>query len=267
MVNQWPQVQAQTCLLELLQGREVSARITRVMGAIRPLREPPNRLERSCPCTKTPSLQEWAKAPLVSTARASDRRRTSARLQVVAEEVETSTTALLIPHKWPGDRTTAMKVMNSLSYKFGSLKEMVHPEMKTSWKCTRPKAIQDVDEFVSSSEQIWRNVALHHLLTSGASAVNGCRSTKAFLSLNCCFWLKYESSIHKNAFSSVTDWLECCYSWNIVMFWLSIWRHPFTAEDPLVSKWCNAKFLQICSDEEINFAWPEAKWVKNLKLG
>ncbi len=99
MVNQWPQVQAQTCLLELLQGREVSARITRVMGATRPLREPPNRLARSCPCTKTPSLQEWAKAPLVSTARASDRRRTSARLQVVAEEVETSTTALLIPHK------------------------------------------------------------------------------------------------------------------------------------------------------------------------
>ncbi len=36
-------------------------------------------------------------------------------------------------------------------------------------------AIRDVDEFVSSSEQIWRNVALHHLLSSGSSAVNGCR--------------------------------------------------------------------------------------------
>ncbi len=33
-----------------------------------------------------------------------------------------------------------------------------------SWKYTQPQAIQDVDEFVSSSEQIWRNVALHHLL-------------------------------------------------------------------------------------------------------
>ncbi len=32
----------------------------------------------------------------------------------------------------------------------------------------------------------------------------------------------------------------------------SFWRHPFTAEDPLVSKWYNAKFLQICSDEETN---------------
>ncbi len=33
----------------------------------------------------------------------------------------------------------------------------------------------DVDEFVSSSEQILRNLALHHLLTNGSSAVNGCR--------------------------------------------------------------------------------------------
>ncbi len=33
------------------------------------------------------------------------------------------------------------------------------------------------------------------------------------------------------------------------LFELSLWRHPFTAEDPLVSI---AKFLQICSDEEIN---------------
>ncbi len=26
---------------------------------------------------------------------------------------------------------------------------------------------------------------------------------------------------------------------------LSFWRHPFTTEDPLVSKWCTATFLQI----------------------
>ncbi len=42
----------------------------------------------------------------------------------------------------------------------------------------------------------------------------------------------------------------------IVMFYqlfgLSFWRHPFTAEDPLVSKWCDGKFIQICSDEETN---------------
>ncbi len=35
------------------------------------------------------------------------------------------------------------------------------------------------------------------------------------------------------------------------LFGLSFWRHPFTAEDPLMSKWCNAKSLQICSHDEI----------------
>ncbi len=56
-------------------------------------------------------------------------------------------------------------------------------------------------------------------------------------------------------------------SWIIVMFYqlfgLSLWRHPFTTEDPLVSKWCNATFLQICSDEETNsthLGWPEGEY-------
>ncbi len=48
------------------------------------------------------------------------------------------------------------------------IKEIVHPKI-------HPRAILDVDEFVSSSEQIWKNVALCHLLTYGSSAVNGCR--------------------------------------------------------------------------------------------
>ncbi len=38
-----------------------------------------------------------------------------------------------------------------------------------------PQTIQEVDEFVSSSEQMWRNLALHHLLTNDSSVVNGCR--------------------------------------------------------------------------------------------
>jgi len=29
------------------------------------------------------------------------------------------------------------------------------------------------------------------------------------------------------------------------LFGLSLWRHPFTAKHPLLSKWCNATFLQI----------------------
>ncbi len=54
--------------------------------------------------------------------------------------------------------------------------------MKICWKCTHPRAIQDVDEVVSSSEQIWRNVlSLHHLFTIGPSAVNGCRQNQSQL--------------------------------------------------------------------------------------
>ncbi len=42
------------------------------------------------------------------------------------------------------------------------------------------QAVKDVvDEFVSSPEQIWRNVALHLLLTNGSSAVNGCRQNES----------------------------------------------------------------------------------------
>ncbi len=51
--------------------------------------------------------------------------------------------------------------------------------MKICWKCTHPQAIQDVDEFGSLLELIWRNVALDHLLTNGLSAVNGCRQNES----------------------------------------------------------------------------------------
>ncbi len=62
--------------------------------------------------------------------------------------------------------------------------------MKICCIFTRPQAIQDVDEFVSSSEQIWRNVALHHLLTNGSSAVNGCRQNESPNS-----WLKHKYNL------------------------------------------------------------------------
>ncbi len=54
----------------------------------------------------------------------------------------------------------------------GSLKVQFTQQKKLCWKCTHPQAIQNIDEFISSSEQIWRDVTLHHLLTSGCSAVN-----------------------------------------------------------------------------------------------
>ncbi len=38
-------------------------------------------------------------------------------------------------------------------------------------------------------------------------------------------------------------WLLWCF---YKLFGLSFQRHPFSAENPLESKWCNARFLQIC---------------------
>ncbi len=56
---------------------------------------------------------------------------------------------------------------------------------------------------------------------------------------------------------------SCMFVRNKHMFGLSFWRHPFTAEDLLVSKWCNDKFHQICSDEETNSStlWMDWGWV------
>ncbi len=45
--------------------------------------------------------------------------------------------------------------------------------------------------------------------------------------------------------------LQCFYQ----LFGLSFWRHPFTAEDPFLSKWCNATFAQIPM-----FPWRNKLW-------
>ncbi len=52
--------------------------------------------------------------------------------------------------------------------------------------------------------------------------------------------------------SQDVNWWTGCISLTCGLLWcfyqlfgLSFWRHPFTAEDPLVSKWWNATFLQI----------------------
>ncbi len=52
------------------------------------------------------------------------------------------------------------------------------------------------------------------------------------------------------------DWICVEYLWIFVisyqLFGLSFWRHPFAAEEPLVSKWRDAILLQICSDGRNN---------------
>ncbi len=40
-------------------------------------------------------------------------------------------------------------------------------------------------------------------------------------------------------------WITCRLWCFYQLFGLSFWRHPFTAEHPLLSNWCNATFLQI----------------------
>ncbi len=53
------------------------------------------------------------------------------------------------------------------------------------------------------------------------------------------------------------------------LFGLSFWRHPFNAEDPLVSKRCNAKFLQILKQNFIQISSKILQIQKqiNLQLG
>ncbi len=49
-----------------------------------------------------------------------------------------------------------------------------------------------------------------------------------------------------NVFLVQTQIFSCELLWCFYqLFGLSFWRHPFTAEDPLVNKWRNAKFFKI----------------------
>ncbi len=40
-------------------------------------------------------------------------------------------------------------------------------------------------------------------------------------------------------------WITCGLLWCFYQCLDSFWRHPFTAEHPLLRQWCNATFLQI----------------------
>ncbi len=199
---------------------------------------------------------------------------------------------------------------------------MFHLKNLISWKCIHTQAIQDLDEFTSSSEQIWRNVTLHHLLTNASSAVNGCRQNE---SPNCWFktsqsptWhqfisckgkscmcvinksvkmlLKKSPSLavfsHTNpptylfravlgcfikywkclllhlflypsvfhGFISYHDELDSCCDNDFYQLGLSFWRHPFSPEDSLQSKWCNAKFEVLM---KTRWGWPDSIcWAK-----
>ncbi len=90
-----------------------------------------------------------------------------------------------------------------------------------------------------------------------------------YLSKSIGFKVDLNNVFMKNMFFTYTArWFH--YLWITVMFYelfeLSFWRHPFSAEDPLVSKWCNAKFLQICSDEEKIYIYKLRRFSTNLNF-
>ncbi len=69
------------------------------------------------------------------------------------------------------------------------------------------------------------------------------------------FWAWWICFLQKRSFcllQMLTDGLEWCgLLWCFYqLFGLSFWRHPFTAEHPLLRHWCNATFSK--SDEETN---------------
>ncbi len=78
-----------------------------------------------------------------------------------------------------------------------------------------------------------------------------------FIILRICFLQTLRFCLLK----TLTDGLEWCgLLWCFYqLFWLSFWRHPFTAEHPLLSKWFNATFLQIWWRNKLT--WPEGKYI------
>ncbi len=74
------------------------------------------------------------------------------------------------------------------------------------------------------------------------------------------FLTNMQFSTSKNWWTGLV-WITCGLLWCFYqLFGLSFWRHPLTAEDLLVSKWCNATFLQICSHEEPNSSTTPMAW-------
>ncbi len=82
----------------------------------------------------------------------------------------------ILPVQFKQEKNLFGVIVFLVNYPF---KGVVHSTMKMCLKCTHPKACQQVHNFIFLLEQIWRNLALHHLLTNGCFAVNGCRQNES----------------------------------------------------------------------------------------
>ncbi len=101
---------------------------------------------------------------------------------------------------------------------------------------------------VCLSEQVWRNVALHHLLTSGSSAVNGrmgvnsiCYSSSSESNgfkfkkhLNAIiFYMKHRFRFTRSEF----DWFHVDYMWIIAMFFYQLFGLFVLLTAPIHCRW------------------------------
>ncbi len=113
-------------------------------------------------------------------------------------------------------------------------KEIVHPKTKVGWKFYLPQAIHDVivsllkTDFFSPMDPLqWMGAIRMRVQTL----------------IKTCWWVCF---LQTHNFELLKMCWCCGLLWYFYqLFGLSFWRHPFTAEDPLVIKWCNAVFLQI----------------------
>ncbi len=84
---------------------------------------------------------------------------------------------------------------------------------------------------------------------TGGSVMDSYFSWKQWFEVKTSSWICFLQTRSFWLYKMLTDGLEWCgvdYLWCFYqLFGLSFWRHPFTAEHPLVSKWWNATFLQI----------------------
>ncbi len=94
------------------------------------------------------------------------------------------------------------------------LKGIVHP------KTTKHKALEDMEEY--TAWVLWI----------------------IFVMVLCCSFVLFFLDLTVFHFYCMQFmWITCALLWCFYEFFgLSFWRHPFTAENLLVRKWCNAKF-------------------------
>ncbi len=135
-------------------------------------------------------------------------------------------------------------------------KEIVKQKIYICWICAHPQAIQDVDEFVSSSDlEKFSIPSLAHQWILCSEWVPSEWESKQLISDILDYRKRYYGFwtciLAKNALKMdlfftkknrrwtgvvwITHGLLCFYQ----LFGLLFWRHPFAAEHPLVSKWCN----------------------------